>query len=93
MTSENEMKILANRKNQMRAAKDETRNRSNVLKELMRAQELGKLSGIHGRLGDLGMINAKYDIAISTAAFGPLNYILVNQTGDAEAILNYLREH
>ena len=51
------------------------------------------MSGLHGRLGDLGTIAAEYDIAISTAAVGPLNYIVVNHTEDAEAVINYLREN
>ena len=51
----------------MNNAQSESRNRSQVLTSLLAAQEKGLLSGIHGRLGDLGSINQKYDTAISTA--------------------------
>jgi structural maintenance of chromosome 4 len=40
-----------------------------VLKELLAAQDKGLLSGIYGRLGDLGSINEKYDTAISSSCF------------------------
>ena len=41
---------------------------------------LGELSGIEGRLGSLGRIDAKYDIAISNAT-GYLDHIVVKTTG------------
>ena len=48
-------------------SKNETQNRSHIVKSLMQAQEKGLLSGIKGRLGDLGSIPEQYDVAISTA--------------------------
>ena len=63
-----------------------------MLKELLSAQERGELSGIHGRLGDQGSINAKYDIAISTAS-GQLEFIVVDCLKDAEDCVKYLRQH
>jgi len=38
-----------------------------MLHALMEAQIGGKLSGIIGRLGDLGTIDPKYDVAMSVA--------------------------
>jgi structural maintenance of chromosome 4 len=48
------------------------------------------LRGILGRLGDLGKIDKKYDVAISTAC-GFLDHILVQTVHDGEKCINYLR--
>ncbi|KAJ3333038.1 hypothetical protein HDU76_011991 [Blyttiomyces sp. JEL0837] len=42
-------------------------SRSRALRCLMEKQQQGEIQGICGRLGDLGIIDDKYDIAISTA--------------------------
>jgi structural maintenance of chromosome 4 len=42
--------------------------RSALYSRLMEASRSGALKGIRGRLGDLGSIDPKYDVAISTAA-------------------------
>jgi len=63
-----------------------------VLTELLGAQERGALSGIYGRLGDQGSIDAKYDIAISTAS-GQLEFIVVECLKNAEDCVKYLRQH
>ena len=44
-----------------------TQNRGSVLTGLMRLKESGRIDGFHGRLGNLGTIDEKYDVAISTA--------------------------
>ena len=41
-------------------------------------------------MGDLGTIDDKYDVAISTAC-GKLNYLVANTMEDGEKILNFLR--
>jgi len=48
------------------------------------------LSGVHGRLGDLGSINEKYDTAISSACY-QLDYIVVDTIKDAENCISFLR--
>ncbi|KAI1264712.1 condensin complex component SMC4 [Xylariaceae sp. FL1019] len=45
----------------------QNQNRGNVLTALMRMKESGRIDGFHGRLGNLGTIDEKYDVAISTA--------------------------
>lgn len=40
-------------------------------------QRSGRIPGIYGRLGDLGVIDDKYDVAITTAS-GALNHIVVD---------------
>ena len=41
--------------------------------------------------GDLGAIDAKYDVAVSTAV-GALDYIVVETTSDAQRCVEYLRK-
>jgi len=36
--------------------------RGHVLDSLMKQHEHGSITGIHGRLGDLGTIDKKYDV-------------------------------
>ena len=40
-------------------------------------QAAGKVSGVHGRLGDLGGIDDKYDVAISSSC-GALDHVVVD---------------
>lgn len=42
--------------------------------------------------GDLGAIDAKYDVAVSTAC-GPLDDIVVDTVATAQACITYLRQH
>jgi chromosome segregation ATPase len=50
------------------------------------------LQGIHGRLGDLGAIDATYDAAVSNAA-SALDYIVVETVTDGQAVVQYLRDN
>ena len=63
-----------------------------ITSELIKAQREGKIQGLFGRLGDLGAIDQKYDIAISTAC-NQLDYLVVDNTQNARNILNYLRNN
>ncbi|RNA08757.1 Structural maintenance of chromosomes 4 [Brachionus plicatilis] len=66
------------------------RNQSRVLSFLMRLKSEGKIPGIHGRLGDLGAIDQKYDIAVSTAC-GALDSIVVDNIDTAQKCVEYLK--
>ncbi len=57
-----------------------------IIRLLAKAQEAGLISGFHGRLGDLGTIDPKYDVAISTAAPGLNNLIIENEKEAAKCI-------
>ena len=70
----------------------ETRNRSKVLIELKSAQEKGLLSGICGRLGDLGIIDMYYDQAFSNAC-PALDFIVVDSVKDAEQAISFLKDN
>ncbi|XP_021736361.1 structural maintenance of chromosomes protein 4-like isoform X2 [Chenopodium quinoa] len=67
------------------------RSQGSVLKEILRAKETNQIKGIHGRMGDLGAIDAKYDVAVSTACPG-LDYILVETAEAAQKCVDLLRE-
>ena len=76
-----ELSVLAEQEPKMRAKisnarqkADEARSslasgqaRGNVVTALMRMKDSGRIDGFHGRLGNLGTIDSKYDVAISTA--------------------------
>eukprot|EP01117_Protostelium_nocturnum_P009062 TRINITY_DN324_c0_g1_i1.p1 TRINITY_DN324_c0_g1~~TRINITY_DN324_c0_g1_i1.p1 ORF type:complete len:1344 (-),score=532.25 TRINITY_DN324_c0_g1_i1:50-4081(-) len=70
----------------------ESSKSSKLVTSIMEASKKKHLEGICGRLGDLGSIDAKYDVAISTACPG-LNHIVVERTEDGEAALKFLREN
>ncbi|KAJ7647405.1 RecF/RecN/SMC [Roridomyces roridus] len=69
----------------------ENTSQSKVLDGLMRLKNAGRISGFHGRLGSLGTIPDKYDIAISTACSG-LHHMVVDRVEQAQACIQYLRE-
>ncbi|XP_073826332.1 structural maintenance of chromosomes 4-like protein gluon [Musca autumnalis] len=68
------------------------RSNNKVLDFLMRQKAEGKIPGILGRLGDLGAIDAKYDVAISTAC-GRLDNILVDTVNTAQNCIEYLKRY
>lgn len=84
----------------MRANVEETRNKQSAIRQggrvqesLMKQKSTGAIPGIHGRLGDLGAIDKKYDVAVSTAAGGALDRILVDNGNTALACLKYLKDN
>ncbi|XP_073673982.1 structural maintenance of chromosomes protein 4 [Garra rufa] len=66
------------------------RSRNKVLDALMQQKRSGKIPGIMGRLGDLGAIDEKYDIAISSSC-GSLDNILVDTIDTAQKCVTFLK--
>ncbi|OIR57369.1 MAG: structural maintenance of chromosomes protein 4 [Amphiamblys sp. WSBS2006] len=62
----------------------------NILKEIEKEKLGGRLGGVYGRLGDLGWIDKKYDVAISTAC-GQLNSIVVDGTETGQECVELLK--
>lgn len=62
-----ELNGLKEKRNQIQRTKQEASSQRNVLSSLLNAQKQGQLSGVHGRLGDLGEIDSQYDVAVSSA--------------------------
>jgi structural maintenance of chromosome 4 len=84
--------------NSLRADVEETRSKQSAIKQggrvlesLMKQKSTGVIKGIYGRLGDLGAIDKKYDVAISTAAGAGLDRILVDTPDTAISCINYLK--
>lgn len=67
------------------------RSRGKVLDALMHQKRSGKLPGILGRLGDLGAIDEKYDVAISSSC-GALDNIVVDTIDTAQKCVTFLKE-
>ncbi|KAG8176486.1 hypothetical protein JTE90_017541 [Oedothorax gibbosus] len=77
-----------------RSSQMSTRNQSKIMAGLLEGKKNGSLpaQGIYGRLGDLGAISGKYDIAISTACKS-LDNIVTDTDVTAKRCLRYLKEH
>ena len=69
----------------------EGKTRSGILQALIQLKHDRGLE-IYGRLGDLGAIDSKFDVAISTAC-GALDNIVVDTTKTAQICVNYLKQH
>ena len=77
---------------EQRLAMTTSKSRNRVINSLMDEKKAGRIPGIFGRLGDLGAIDAKYDVAISTAC-GPLDNVVVDTVETAQACLLFLRQN
>uniref|UniRef100_A0A673BKC5 Structural maintenance of chromosomes protein n=1 Tax=Sphaeramia orbicularis TaxID=375764 RepID=A0A673BKC5_9TELE len=67
------------------------RSQGKVLDALMQQKRSGKIAGILGRLGDLGAIDEKYDVAISSSC-GALDNIVVDTIDTAQKCVTFLKE-
>lgn len=75
---------------QKRQTVEAFQSQNNLLRCLMAEKSSGNIPGIYGRLGDLGAIDEKYDVAISTTC-GPLDYIVVDNVDTAQTCVDFLR--
>lgn len=71
--------------------KKEYMQRTNLINDIMKAQQSGYLKGVIGRIGDLGAIHQDYDIAISTVC-PQLDFLAVHTVEDAEMCIKFLKE-
>lgn len=69
-----------------------SQNQGNVLTGLMRLKDSGRIDGFHGRLGNLGTIDQKYDVAISTAC-PSLENMVVDTVEVGQQCIDYLRKN
>ncbi|KFP74712.1 Structural maintenance of chromosomes protein 4, partial [Acanthisitta chloris] len=73
-----------------RSSLSQSRSRGKVLEALLQQKRSGNIPGLYGRLGDLGAISDKYDVAISSSC-GSLDHIVVDTIDTAQACVNFLR--
>ncbi|KAK0969353.1 Structural maintenance of chromosomes protein 4 [Friedmanniomyces endolithicus] len=69
-----------------------TQSQGNVLSSLTRLKDSGRIDGFHGRLGNLGAIDQKYDVAISTAC-PSLDNLVVDTVEVGQQCIDYLRKN
>ena len=74
-----------------RSSLSASQTQGNVLAALMRMKESGRIEGFHGRLGNLGTIDQKYDVAISTAC-GALDNFVTDTVEAGQQCIEYLRK-
>lgn len=75
-----------------RASLSSSQSQGNVLKGLNRLKESGRIDGFHGRLGNLGTIDQKFDVAISTAC-PSLENLVVDSVEVGQQCIDYLRKN
>ena len=94
-----EVRALKSKESEAKSKKTSAQSRGRILDALLKEQEKEKgkpvierkVTGICGRLGDLGTIDRKYDVAISTAC-GRLDQIVVETIEDAMKAVRFLKE-
>lgn len=78
-----------------------SKSRGNLYSSLMKQKETGNIKGIcvisclfnlKGRLGNLGVIDDKYDVAVTTAC-GSLDSIVVETVECGQKCIEYLKKH
>ena len=93
---EPEMRLLVSgarqKADEARASLSSTQSQSNVLSGLTRLRDSGRIEGFHGRLGSLGTIDQKYDVAISTAC-PSLENLVVDTVEVGQQCIDYLRKN
>uniref|UniRef100_A0A914I5F6 Structural maintenance of chromosomes protein 4 n=1 Tax=Globodera rostochiensis TaxID=31243 RepID=A0A914I5F6_GLORO len=75
-----------------RQAEEQWKGDNKMLERLMQAKQSGEIGGIFGRLGDLGAIDQKYDVAISTTCYA-LDHIVVDDVPTAQQCIDLLKRH
>ena len=88
-----EVRSLRSDFEEKRAKQTATKTMGNMHRAIMEQKACGNIPGIFGRLGDLGAIDKKYDVAISTAIGGSLDSILVDNPETGKACLEFLRQN
>ncbi|CAG8683762.1 11851_t:CDS:10 [Funneliformis caledonium] len=69
-----------------------SQSREQVLSSLIKLKDSGRIKGIYDRLGNLGVIDDKYDVAISNA-FPALNSIIVDSAEVGLTCIEYLKRN
>ncbi|XP_053663225.1 structural maintenance of chromosomes protein 4 [Anopheles marshallii] len=87
-----ELRSVQGKLQESMATMQSTRSQGKVLDALMRQKNEGHIPGILGRLGNLGGIDARYDVAISTCC-GTLDHIVVETIDTAKSCIEFLKQH
>ena len=74
-----------------KSAVQASQSRDALVNLLLNERDSGRIPGIFGRLSDLGHIDAKYDVAISSAYWEKMKWIVVDTVKTAEKCLKVLK--
>ncbi|NXN18183.1 SMC4 protein, partial [Indicator maculatus] len=88
--AKNLVRDLREKAEESKSSLAQSRSRGKVLEALLQQKRAGKFPGIYGRLGDLGAITEKYDVAISSSC-GALDHIVVDTINTAQECVNFLK--
>ena len=89
---ESELKTHRVKLEETRSAMQSSRSRGRVMDAVMEQKRNGSIKGVFGRLGDLGGIDEKYDVAISTAC-GALDNIVVDCVETGQKCITFLKQN
>ncbi|XP_069103456.1 structural maintenance of chromosomes protein 4-like [Argopecten irradians] len=87
-----ELKAVRSKVEEARSSMQAAKRQGRVIESLLEAKKRGTLPGVCGRLGDLGAIDMKYDVAISTAC-GALDHIVVDTIDTAQQCVQFLKKN
>jgi structural maintenance of chromosome 4 len=65
----------------------------NMIDRIMKESEKGKLKGVLGRLGDLGTVDPKYEIALAVALAGQAEAVVVDTTVNGQAVVDFVKSN
>ncbi|KAF7724063.1 hypothetical protein EC973_001396 [Apophysomyces ossiformis] len=87
-----QLNLARQKADEAKMSMQQSQNRGKVLASLLRMRDSGRIKGIYDRLGNLGVIDDKYDVAISTAC-PALDNIVVDTVEAGQACIEYLRKN
>merc|ERR1711962_1166402 len=88
--SRQRLNVMRSEFQEKKSSQSQAKSQGAVVDALMGQKRNGNIPGIIGRLGDLGAIDKKYDVAVSTAC-SSLNTVLVDTAETGKACIEYLR--
>ncbi|ORZ17904.1 RecF/RecN/SMC [Absidia repens] len=87
-----EVSTARQKHDEAKSTMQQSQSRGKVLDGLLRMRDTGRIKGIYDRMGNLGVIDDKYDVAISTAC-PALDNIVVETVEAGQACIEYLRKN
>ncbi|RHZ78261.1 hypothetical protein Glove_166g207 [Diversispora epigaea] len=80
------------KENEAKTLLQSSQSRGQVLSSLLKLKDSGRIKGLYDRLGNLGVIDNKYDIAVSTAC-SALDHIVVDSVEVGQVCIEYLKKN
>ncbi|KAG0183387.1 hypothetical protein DFQ29_005763 [Apophysomyces sp. BC1021] len=87
-----QLNLARQKADEAKVSMQQSQSRGKVLNSLLRMRDSGRIKEIYDRMGNLGVIDDKYDVAISTAC-PALDNIVVDSVEAGQACIEYLRKN